>query len=179
MREHKILRRALVEAAAVDFPCTDLAALSHDILSFMHPAFHAASKRIGLSGKVTDVFEPARGVDSAVVLAGYGLPVAPYDLEPMCILAKPTNDIDAALALFSRDKTAFVGYDVCSAPLYLFMTNCCRTLRQRVLHDSEFSRSSSATAEPLYPLTPEEASNLPWVFFNDGRKIRFRASRWM
>jgi hypothetical protein len=110
-----ILRRALVETPAVDFPSIDLAALSHDILSFMHSAFHAASERIKLSGN-TDVFEPARGVDSAVVLAGYGLSVAPYDLEAMCILAKPTNDIDAALTLFSRDKTAFVGYDVCSAP---------------------------------------------------------------
>ena len=135
----EILRRALVETAAADFPCTDLAALSHDILSFMHSAFHAASERISLSDKISDVFEPARGVDSAVVLAGYGLPAAPYDLEATRILEKPTNDIDAALALFSRDKTAFVGYDVCGAPFYLFMTNCGRTLRQRVPHDPEFS----------------------------------------
>jgi hypothetical protein len=135
----EILRRALVETAAVGFPSIDLPALSHDILSFMHSAFHAAAELIKLSGKVTDVFEPARGVDSAVVLAGYGLPVAPYDLEAMCIRAKPTNDIDAALALFSRGKTAFVGYDACSAPFCLFMTNCGRTLRQRVPHDPEFS----------------------------------------
>jgi hypothetical protein len=170
----EILRRAIVETAAVDFPCTDLTALSHDILSFMHSAFHAASERISLSDKVTDVFEPARGVDSAVVLAGYGLSVAPYDLEAMCILAEPTNDIDSALALFSRDKTAFVGYDVCSAPFYLFMTNCGRTLRQRVPHDSEFSelkmlfeRDGGATlpADPgrsfqpavgLFPRRPED-----------------------
>jgi hypothetical protein len=135
----EIFRCALVETAAADFPCADLEALSHGIQSFTHPASCAALEQMSLSKTSSDVFEPARGVDSAVVLAGLGLPVAPYDLEAVCILEKPTKDIDTVLALFSRDKTAFVGYNVGEAPFYLFMTDCARTLRQRVSHDPEFS----------------------------------------
>jgi hypothetical protein len=135
----EIFRRALVETAAADFPCADLEALSHGIQSFTHSAFSAAFERVRLSKKSSDVFEPTRGVDSAVVLAGFGLPVAPYDLEATRILEKPSNDIDTVLALFSCDETAFVGYDVCDAPFYLFMTDCGRTLRQRVPHDPELS----------------------------------------
>ena len=74
-----------------------------------------------------------------MVLAALGLAVAPYDLEATRILEKPSNDIDTVLALFSRDETAFVGYDVCDAPFYLFMTDCGRTLRQRVPYDPELS----------------------------------------
>jgi hypothetical protein len=132
----EILRRALVDTAATDFPCADLDALSHGIQSFTHPAFCAALEQMKLSKKSSNVFEPARGVDSAIVLAGLGLPVAPYDLETARTLEKPSRDIDAVIALFSRDKTAFVGYDVCNAPFYLFMTDCTRTLLQRVPRDT-------------------------------------------
>jgi len=43
-----------------------------------------------------DAFEMTRGVRAAVVLAGFGLPVAPFDLKAMRILAKPSNDIDTS-----------------------------------------------------------------------------------
>jgi hypothetical protein len=89
------------------------------------------------------------------VLAGLGLPVAPYDLDAGRITDQPTNDIDAALFLFSSAKTAFVGYDVCAAPFYLFMTDCVRTLRQRVVNDRNlvelallFERADGATLPP-------------------------------
>jgi hypothetical protein len=36
------------------------------------------------------------------------------------------------LALFSRNKTALVGYSACDAPFYVLLTDCIRTLRQRV-----------------------------------------------
>jgi len=61
-----------------------------------------------------------RGVYAAVVLAGFGLPVAPFDLLATRILAKPSNDIDTVLELFSSDKGALVGYNSCAAPFYSF-----------------------------------------------------------
>jgi hypothetical protein len=73
----EIFRCALVETAAADFPCADLEALSHGIQSFTHPASCAALEQMSLSKTSSDVFEPARGVDSAVVLAGLGLPWLP------------------------------------------------------------------------------------------------------
>jgi hypothetical protein len=48
------------------------------------------------------------GVDAAVLLAGFGLAVAPFDFQHG-ILEKPTNDIDTVFAMFSRRPDALVG----------------------------------------------------------------------
>jgi len=87
----------------------------------------------------SDAFAMTTGVYAAIVLAGYGLPVAPFDLVTQCILAQPSNDIDTVLELFSSDKGAFVGYNVCAAPFYVLLTDCVRTLRQRTLSHPELS----------------------------------------
>jgi hypothetical protein len=98
-----------------------------------------------------DAFEMTRGTYAAVVLAGYGLPVAPFDLEASRILAKPSNDIDTVLALFCRDKGAFVGYSVCDAPFYLLLTDCVQTLRQRVPVRPELSEVRKLFARVASP----------------------------
>jgi len=85
--------------------------------------------RMRLSCKsLGDAFEMTSGIYAAVVLAGYGLPVAPFDLEAMRILAKPSSDIDTVRALFSGDRGAYVGYSTCDAPFYLLLTDCVRSL---------------------------------------------------
>jgi hypothetical protein len=106
--------RALVETAAVGFPSLDFATRNHDIVSF-NSAFHAASERIKLSGKS----RKSSSLQKRRLSCCYCLPVAPFDLEAMCIQAKPTNDCRCSACPVSCDKTAFVGYDVCSAPFYL------------------------------------------------------------
>jgi hypothetical protein len=132
-----MLERAIVETAA-DFPGADLDMLRHGVKFLTSPAFSAAFERMKLVERGNDVFEPAKGVDCAVVLAGLGLPVAPYNLDAARIMGEPTNDIDAVFALFMNDPTAAVGYDACAAPFYLFVTDCVRTLRQRVANDPKF-----------------------------------------
>jgi hypothetical protein len=72
------------------------------------------------------------GVYAAVVLAGFGLPVAPYNLVTSRIVAQPSNDIDTVLELFSSDTGAFVGYNTCTAPFYVLLTDCVRTMRRLV-----------------------------------------------
>jgi hypothetical protein len=129
----EIMRRAVVETAAANFPEANLEALGHGFQSFAHPAFFPALKRMRLSCKgERDAFDMTRGIYAAVVLAGFGLPVAPFDLVRARILGKPSNDIDTVLSLFSNDKTAFVGYSTCDAPFYLLLTDCVRTLRKLV-----------------------------------------------
>jgi hypothetical protein len=88
----------------------------------------------------SDAFAMTRGVYAAVVLAGFGLPVAPFDLMTVRTLAQPSNDIDTVLKLFSPDKGALVGYNVCRAPFYVLLTDCIRTLRQRALACPELSK---------------------------------------
>lgn len=73
----------------------------------------------------------ASGVDAAVLLAGFGLAVAPFDFN-LGILEKPSDDIDTVLTTFSRWPSAFVGYNSCDAPFYVLLTDCVRSLRKQV-----------------------------------------------
>ena len=116
----QLLESAIVGTAATTFPTGNLEMLKHGFRSFTHSAFASAMERMALSCRgAGDAFEMVRGVHAAIALAGWGLPVAPFDLGAMCIRAKPSRDIDTVQALFSADKGAYVGYSTCDAPFYL------------------------------------------------------------
>jgi hypothetical protein len=124
----QLLQRAVIETAAATFPTANLEMLKHGFRSFTHPAFLDAMDRMRASLKRPgDTFEVTRGVRAAVLLAGYGLPVAPFDRDAMRMLATPSSDIDTVISLFSRDKRAYVGYSSCEAPFFLLLTDCIRT----------------------------------------------------
>jgi hypothetical protein len=129
----EVLRRAIPETAAVNFPTANLKALDHGTRSFAHPVFAPAWERMRLTTKGGgDAFGMSRGVYAAVVLAGFGLPIAPFDPVTTRILAKPSNDIETVLELFSSDKGAAVGYNTCTAPFYVLLTDCIQTMRRLV-----------------------------------------------
>jgi hypothetical protein len=149
----------VVQSLAANFPAVNPQAVDHVLASVFHPAFVSARERIRLASKGGgNAFEMARGIHAAVVLAGFGLPVAPFDLARGRgrILEKPSNDIDTVLQLFSRDKGAFVGYSTCAAPFYLLLTNCVRTLRKLVPVHPELAevRSLYAHARASLPADP-------------------------
>ena len=76
----EISQRIMIETAAANFPTADLGFLSHGLKSFSHPAFIAAWKRVRSSTPISDdALSMAKGVDAAVLLTGFGLPVAPFD----------------------------------------------------------------------------------------------------
>jgi hypothetical protein len=153
--QSQLLQSAIFETAAATFPSGNLEMLKHGFQSFAHPAFLDAMDRMRVSCRSpSDAFEMTRGMYAAVVLAGYGLPVAPFDLNRPRILAKPTNDIDAVLDLFSSDKGAYVGYSSCDAPFYLLVTDCIRSMRRLVTthpRASELKDLFARTDEPLPP----------------------------
>lgn len=152
----QLLQRASVEAAAASFPKANLAMMRHQLSSFGHPAFLEAMDRMIVSCKFpSDAFEMTRGLHAAVVLAGYGLPVAPFDLKASRIVAKPSNDIDTVLELFSHDKAAHVGYSTCEAPFYLLLTDCVRTLRRLLTVDPRLSAVKELFARTNKPLPPD------------------------
>ena len=131
--QNEVLQRAVVGTAAANFPTANLEAVARGIESFAHPAFFPALERMWLATKGgSDAFAMTRGVYAAVVLAGFGLPVAPFDLATGRILAEPSNDIDTVQKRFSTDEGAFVGYNVCIAPFYVLLTDCVRSLRRLV-----------------------------------------------
>lgn len=86
------------------------------------------------------------------MLAGLGLPVAPFDLARGRILGKPSNDIDTVLQLFAPDKGALVGYSTCAAPFYVLLTDCLRTQRQLVPMHPELLEVRSLYARAKAPL---------------------------
>ena len=152
----QLLERAMIGAAATTFPTGNLEMLQHGLRSASHPAFVSAMERMALSCRSAgDAFEMARGVHAAIVLAGWGLPVAPFDLEAMCIRAKPSRDIDTVQALFSADKGAYVGYSSCEAPFYLLLTDCIRTLRQLVAAHPRLSELRQLLAREGASLPPD------------------------
>jgi hypothetical protein len=151
----QLLQQASVEAAA-NFPTANLAMMRHQLRSFGHSAFLGAMDRMIVSCKYpSDAFEMTRGIHAAVVLAGCGLPVAAFDLAGMRIAAKPSNDIDTVLELFSRDKGTHAGYGSCEAPFYLLLTDCIRTLRRLVTFDPRLSAVKRLFARTNKPLPPD------------------------
>jgi len=81
--QNEVLQRAVVGTAAANFPTANLEAVARGIESFAHPAFFPALERMWLATKGgSDAFAMTRGVYAAVVLAGFGLPVAPFDWRP-------------------------------------------------------------------------------------------------
>ena len=152
----EIFQRAVIETAAATFPAANVEMLKHNCRSFGHSAFLTAMERMRVSCKSPgDAFEMTRGVHAAVVLAGYGLLVAPFDLDAMRILTTPSKDIDTVLELFSRDKGVYVGYSSCKAPFYLLLTDCVRTLRRLVPDHPRFSEVKELFARANKPLPPD------------------------
>ena len=128
---NEVFQRAIVEAAGC-FPTANIEQLAHGFRSFVHPAFMPAWDRVKSATAVgRDPFAFSSGVDAAVLLAGFGLAVAPFGFQHGS-LEEPTNDVDTVLAMFSRRPEALVGYDTCGAPFYVLLTDCVRTLRKQL-----------------------------------------------
>jgi hypothetical protein len=160
----RLFSRAVVETAAANFQGTDAECLARGSQSFTHPAFYPALERVRCEvaiapvlGNRNSIFQSATGVDAAVVLAGFGLPVAPFDRKVSRILEQPSNDIDTILSLFAHSsKNAVIGYSLCDAPFYVVLTNCIQALRQQLPISPELSGilqlfENSGTPLPLDP----------------------------
>jgi hypothetical protein len=123
------------------FPSADLKAMDHGLRSFTHAAFAPAVDKVKSSiDQEHDAFAMAAGIDAAVVLAGFGLPVAPFDKEQRRIVGEPSNDIDTVLRLFVGSETALVAYSVCTAPFYVLLTDCVRTLYESLAVSPELAQ---------------------------------------
>lgn len=134
----KIFQDILIQTAVESFPDAQIEALKHGMASFQHDRFGPAfSKLKNELGRPSDAFAFASGPDAAIVLAAFGLPVAPFDRKKPQILAPPSIRIDEVAANFSRFKTAFVGYSPCDIPFYMLLTDCVRTMRSMIESRSE------------------------------------------
>jgi hypothetical protein len=159
----ELMRRALTETAALHSPTANFKAMDHGFRWLTHPAFAPAVDRVMSSiDQDQDAFAMAAGIDAAVVLAGFGLPIAPFDLGEKRIVGKPSNDIDTVLHLFGGLENALVGYSVCAAPFYVLLTDCVRTLHEWVPVEPALAQvkglfareGQTVSAESAVPFTP-------------------------
>ncbi len=170
----ELMRRALIETATQHPPTADFNPMDHGFRSFMHPAFAAALTEVKSSiNSDREVFAIAAGIDAAVVLAGFGLPVAPFDLEDKRIIGKPSNDIDSVLRLFRGLENAPIGYSVCAAPFYVLLTDCIRTLHERIHVEAALAQIEHLFAREVKPVgRVHRPSRRLWGSSPDGRVTR-------
>lgn len=129
----KIFRDIVVQIAVERFPAAQLDAITHGLTSFVDQRFaRSFAKLRAASDTPMDAFAMASGEDAAVVLASFGLPVAPFDRKRPRIIAAPSNNIDEVAEQFSSSKTAYVGYSPCDAPFYILITDCVQTMRRQI-----------------------------------------------
>jgi hypothetical protein len=136
----KILEDVLVATSVAHFPTADASKLLMGLRTFTDPLFSQALERVCASASSRpDPFEPAVGFDAAIVLAGFGIPVAPLDKKSGKALGPASRNIGDVAAAFSKKKTALVGYPSQSVEFYVLASDCLRTLRRLVMSDPVFS----------------------------------------
>jgi hypothetical protein len=107
------------------------------------PACKRARKQFELGH---DAFLAATGSDCAIVMAGHGIPVAPFEkptapVKALRLLAPLSDDIDIVAKNFAEYPAASIGYSSCAAPFYILLTNCLRTLRKAIVSDNRLQEA--------------------------------------
>lgn len=152
----QIFRDVLVAIAVKSFPTADINAIGHISKALWHPLFAPAVARTRERLEApSDAFAVAAGVDAAIVLAAFGLEVAPFDRKRNQILAETTNDIDEVAANFARWKTAYVGYSPCDVPFYALITDCVRSMMPQIARHPDLGEAAKVLAR-LPPDQPME-----------------------
>jgi hypothetical protein len=93
---NEVFQRAIGEAAGC-FPTANLEQLAHGFRSFVHPAFMPAWDRVKSAAAIGgDSFAFSSGADAAVLLAGFGLAVAPFDFSTAFMRSRRTISIQSS-----------------------------------------------------------------------------------
>jgi hypothetical protein len=129
----QIFQEAMVQTAIEHFPEAHIEELQHFFSAIQNRRFNSALATVRKElERPFDAFAMASGVDAGIVLAAFGLPVAPLDRKKPRILAMPSNKIDIVADTFSKWKTALVGYSPCDIPFYILLTDCVQTARLQI-----------------------------------------------
>jgi hypothetical protein len=159
--QEQLYREAVMETA-VHVPGVDLAMLSRVLDGiFRSDLSDAVQRLVGESGEVYDAFDFASGVDAAVLMAFFGLPVAPMERVSGAITSPLTNEIDAVVEAFATSKADLVGYSSALAPFYVLITDCQDTIAQVLKSEPKAARIADLFARDGLPLP--EPLGVPFV----------------
>lgn len=130
----RTLIEASTEAALLNFPHANIAKLEHGLRSFSDPLFSQAMENVRqIVNRSTDAFDMCVGADAALVMAAFGVPVAPLDKRTRTLLAEPSTDLKQVAASFAKLKTALVGFSTCEAQFYCLVTDSLSDLKTKLV----------------------------------------------
>jgi hypothetical protein len=130
----RTLIEASTEAALFNFPHANVAKLEHGLRSFTDALFAPAMDNVRkIVDRSTDAFDMCVGTDAALVMAAFGVAVAPLDKRTRTLLAEPSTDLKQVAASFAKLKTALVGYNTCEAQFYCLVTDSLSDLKTKLV----------------------------------------------
>lgn len=137
-QQAELLKSSMVEAAAGLNPNADFDGIRRvfDIMS--DERFTSALGRLRET-PYGGAFDPAIGMDAALVLAGAGLNVQPMDRKTGRPFGALATGLDETEKVFEKSKTAWVGYRPAEAPFYLMVTDCVLTAYSQIRNNPIFA----------------------------------------
>ncbi len=157
----KIYREAAFEVAARN-PDADLQTLDRVLTATLRADVrHGLKQMRTLTSQPYDALAAATGKDAAMVMAFFGLPVAPMDRRTLKMMAQPSSDLDEVSAMFDRAKTAFVGYSTCEAAFYTLASDCADTLARMIDTNEQMARIGDLFRRDNTP--PPQPQGTPFV----------------
>ena len=150
--QEQLYRDAVMEAA-IHMPGVDLAMLNRVLDGiFRSDLSDAVQRLVRESGAPYDAFDFASGVDAAVLMAFFGLPVAPMERVSGALTAPLTTEIDAVVEAFETSQADLVGYASAQAPFYVLITDCQDTVAQLLTSEPKAARIADLFERDGLPL---------------------------
>lgn len=137
-QQTELLKSTMVEATATLNPDADFDGLRRVFDMMGDVRFTSAMGRVRAL-PYGGAFDPAIGQDAALILSGAGLAIQPMDRKTGRPFAELAYGIDQADRIFSKAKTAWVGYRPAEAPFYVLVTDCVLTAYKHIKQNPAFA----------------------------------------
>lgn len=155
----RLWRESLLEATALYAPEADHEGMRRAAAAFTSDRFIAALSKERPRALEFGAFDAAVGIDAAIILAAFGLPVMPLDRKTHRPIGNVAHSIEEAELIFGRAKTAVVGYEPARAPFFLVVTDCVNTLSRRLTTDPRFAAAKALMTRDGGTIAPPMAQS--------------------
>jgi len=177
-QQFELLKVSMIEATAGQNPNADFDQMRRIFDLMADTRFTSAFSRLR-AAPYEGAFGLAQGIDAAIVLTGANLPIAPLDRKTGRIIGPLIKGIDGAERIFSKVKTAMVGYAPAQASFYLLTTDCMLTAYDLIQHDPFFAPLKTTLTGPngfpIAPNVPKFRHGMIFAARQDGDRLETRA----
>jgi len=165
--QEQLVREAIIETA-FQVPGADLALLNSILDGVFRAELLDALRTIlpGLSSPF-EALDFASGADAALIMAFFGLPVAPMERGSGQITAPLSANLDQVAANFEATDADLVGYSTCEAPFYVLFTDCHDTVARMLRSEAKLDRIRTLFERDYLPLPEDRGTPFAhacWIF---------------